>query len=136
MQKVKNIILIDDNEDDNFFHSRVIKKSDCAETILSFTNAEKALVHLLGLTDSEDFPTVIFLDINMPGMNGWEFMDEFTKNGLGEKMKSIIYILSTSDNPDDIAKADSYKHLAGFRTKPMDYNMLEGICQIHFGMKA
>lgn len=136
MQKVDKIILVDDNDDDNFFHSRVIKKNECAKEILSFTNAQQALDYLLSISKPEEFPTVIFLDINMPGMNGWEFMDEYNANHLGDKMDTIIYILSTSDNPDDIEKAKSYDHVAGFRTKPMDFGMLEGICQIHFGPQS
>lgn len=133
MQQVQKIILIDDNEDDNFFHSRVIKKNECAKEIVSFTNGQTALNYLDSLSDPNEFPTVIFLDINMPGMNGWEFMEEYNDKGLGDKMQSIIYILSTSDNPDDMEKAAHTKNLDGFRTKPMDMSMLEGICKIHFG---
>ncbi len=80
--------MIDDNSDDNFFHTRVIKKSDAADIVIAKQNGLDALNYLKSKKDSEDtHPDLIFLDINMPGMNGWEFMEEYNK--LDEKFKPV-----------------------------------------------
>lgn len=119
-------MLIDDNPDDNFYHERVIKKSHAAEVVISKDTGMAALEYLKSKKDSDHIhPELIFLDINMPGMNGWEFLQEYEKLDKDSQCKVIVVMLTTSENPDDQAKAT--RVVPHFRTKPLTTQMLEEI---------
>ena len=126
--RVHCIMLIDDNKDDNFFHERVIKKSNAADIVIAKQSGLEALNYLKSLDTSENTPpNLIFLDINMPGMNGWEFVEEFKKLEKQFQETMLVIMLTTSDNPDDKARAKTQGLLAGFKTKPLTKEMLEDI---------
>src|SRR5213592_4485206 len=103
-RKLNCIMLIDDNKDDNLFHSRVIKKAGAANSVIVYKNAREALAFLAAKKDHpEQHPDLIFLDINMPGMNGWEFLREYDKLDAQLRSSAIVVMLTTSTNPDDDA---------------------------------
>ncbi len=121
-------MLIDDNDDDNFYHERIIKRNNAAELVLVENSAEDALNHLK--TQDVNIPDLIFLDINMPGMNGWEFIREYSKLDKGLQSRVVIVMLTTSENPDDKITAENIK--IDFKTKPLSKEMLEEITRIYF----
>lgn len=132
-RKVKCIMLIDDNPDDNFFHDRVIKKNDAAEIVVSMHSGAEAINFLTSRADHEEsHPDLIFLDINMPGMNGWEFLDEFKKLDKEFQSKMVVVMLTTSDNPDDKVLAKTHNLLSDFRTKPLTKEMLDEILNKYY----
>ncbi len=113
------VMLIDDNEDDNFFHERVISRGGFAKTILSMKSAQLGLDYIiLHQASPEMLPDLIFLDINMPRMNGWEFLKRYESIGSSDK-KGVVIMLTTSDNPNDIAKAEQDSNVLAFLTKPL-----------------
>ena len=122
-------MLIDDNPDDNFYHERIIKKSNAAEVVIAKLSAMDALAYL---KSKEVNPELIFLDINMPAMNGWEFLEEYKI--LDKQLQShvIVIMLTTSANPDDSLKSKTMKVTAEFKTKPLTAEMLEEIINKHF----
>lgn len=124
-------MLVDDNPDDNFYHEREIKKSSLAHSIITKQNAMDAITYLKSRKPDENAPPeLIFLDINMPGMSGWDFLSEY--NILDPDLKShvIVVMLTTSDNPADIERA---KHsVTEYRTKPLTRDMLHEIIDKHF----
>ena len=120
MKTYNSILLIDDSDSDNFLHTRIIKKAGITDKIIVKNNGATALEYLKAqiLIDSPD-PELIFLDINMPGMNGWEFLHEYEK--LDEKSKAgiIICMLTTSYAKHDMEKAKSNTCINSFISKPL-----------------
>ncbi len=133
MKKLNSILLIDDNVDDNFFHVREIKKFNTSISVSTKSSALQALEHLQSLKENgEDFPNLLFLDINMPGMNGWEFLQEYTNSNQDSANAVVIIMLTTSSNPDDEAKAKSWDIVADYKTKPLTKELLQEIIEKHF----
>jgi CheY-like chemotaxis protein len=122
------IMLIDDNRIDNFFHSRIIEKTNAAKKIVAVESAEEALNYLKNIsTEKREQPEIIFLDINMPGMNGWEFIEEYKHLDENLRKSMIVVMLTTSENPDDIEQAKAHGILTDFKTKPLTKEMLEEV---------
>ncbi|WP_061249510.1 response regulator [Leptospira alstonii] len=132
-RKLKCILLIDDNRDDNFFHERVIHKGGYAETVIAKQSGREALDFLKNKSKNElPYPDLIFLDINMPGMNGWEFLDEYKNLDPEFQTSTIIVMLTTSDNPDDKNKFSQFGSTSDFKTKPLTNAMMDEILVRYF----
>lgn len=132
-KKLKLILLVDDFEGANFLHEKVIRESGCAEKIHVETNATKAL-EFLRTEENHSFPQpeIIFLDLNMPGMNGWEFLDEYKNLTREQRWGTVIVILTTSRNPDDEARARIKHPKTVFMNKPLLRGPLDGILREYF----
>jgi CheY-like chemotaxis protein len=131
--KLDCIMLVDDNPDDNFFHEREIKKNDLSTIVITKNSATGALEYLKANKD-KDFmlPDLILLDINMPGMNGWEFLQEYNLLAKELQSKVVIIMLTTSENSDDIIKAKSGNYVSDFITKPMTKSIMKQIVAKYF----
>lgn len=114
-------MLIDDNKIDNFFHERAIKKHNANIKVVVYLSAEEALAAIKE-NKSDEVPEVIFLDINMPGMNGWEFLDEYFSLNENQRKSIVITMLSTSENPDDMKTAE--ERGVSFSSKPLTAEIL------------
>jgi CheY-like chemotaxis protein len=132
MTKIKNVMLIDDNPNDNFFHQRVLSKFDKSIHVQVNEDAVSALEQLKEPSDAGTKPDIIFLDINMPIMNGWEFLEEYKKLVPEKQIDLIIIMLTTSDNPADIVKVKEYNFVSDFRTKPLTMEMIKEIEEQYF----
>lgn len=132
-KKLKNILLIDDSEGDNFYHARKIKKMGITDNIHTCFSGQEALEYLKSeLEGIHPQPTLIFLDINMPGMNGWEFLEEYEKLEMAQQGEVVLTMLSNSIDERDKTKAENFKAIQGFYSKPLNDDYLTSILQKHF----
>lgn len=118
MSKLDCILLVDDNEADNFMHEMVLEDAGVCDKILTATNGRSAL-EVIAAHDAEagKLPNLIFLDINMPIMNGWEFMERFEQL---DNIKDVkVVVLSTSLNPKDKKLAAEHALVHTFLNKPL-----------------
>lgn len=134
MRKLNCILLVDDDIPTNYYNKKIIEKLDCAHHVEACTSGEAALEFLRSDFSSGNppQPELIFLDINMPGMNGFEFLDEYEKLPAEFRGKVVIMMLTTSVNPHDEERANE-KGIKGFVRKPLDKEMLTALIQEHFG---
>lgn len=132
-KKLKNVLLIDDSESDNFYHARKIRKMGITDNIHMCYSGEDALSYLKSELDgNHPQPTLIFLDINMPGMNGWEFIEAYEKLEVAQQGEIILTMLSNSIDERDRMKANGFKTVQGYYSKPLSEEYLTEIIEKHF----
>lgn len=132
MKKPLNYIVIDDDSTNNLICSFIIKKFNKEANIHLFQEPEKALYELKnGLELNKDQTcSILFLDVNMPSMTGFEFLDEFRKLPEDTRKQFIIYML-TSSIEDFTEQANLYPFVAGFLSKPLKLDHLAEVSKKH-----
>lgn len=129
-KKLNSILLVDDDEDDNYYHQIIINKMNIVNKIDIAKNGIEAIAYLKNETHTP--PDLIFLDLNMPKMNGWEFLERYKNLNIEQRAKVLIIILTTSANPDDIQRAKEIEEVTGFNTKPLTKEYLAEILEQYF----
>lgn len=130
--KFRNVMLIDDNDLDNFINVKTLEANFFAEMIYTNTSAQSAIEFLnnlmtLGEQFSIIFPEVIFVDINMPMMDGFQFIEAFKKHVEGQLHQPKLVILTSSVYHEDRQKALSISSDIIFLNKPLTREMLLSI---------
>ncbi|MBD1394250.1 response regulator [Mucilaginibacter glaciei] len=125
--KTVSILLVDDDEINNFISIKLIKKALLNTDIMACLNGKFAIDTLSDIQrkDPAQLPDYILLDINMPIMNGWEFLDEYKRLNLDPLSKSKIFIISSSVFSNDINKARSYPLVKDFVSKPLNVEKIK-----------
>lgn len=132
-QKLNCVLLIDDDRATNFLNRWVIERLECAEKIKTTQSATQALEFLQKLEKGKyPQPDLILLDINMPIMSGWDFIEEYKKLSIDQKGKIILVMLTTSPNPDDLTRAESIPEINGYERKPLTVKSLEALLKKYF----
>lgn len=119
------IILIDDDDINNIITKISLTRHLEINKIIAFTNPLEGLEYIKSKSVKENY--LLFLDINMPGMNGWDFLNHFEALHPEQKNCFKIYLLSTSLDNGDIEKSKSNKHVAGYLIKPLSKNVIESL---------
>lgn len=124
MAKVELACIIDDDPIYIFGTRRIMEIAGYSTSFLVFENGRKAIDGLAAIISSHSkLPGVIFLDLNMPVMDGWDFLDEFRKLSVPSKVD--IYILSSSIDPADTTRAKQYAEVRDFLVKPLTSGKLK-----------
>ncbi|MBQ4914666.1 response regulator [Maribacter sp. MMG018] len=128
MDKKSNVLLVDDDELYLYLMEKTIKEMTQDIEVNSFTDGEQAVEFVSKCTkEKKTLPKVIFLDINMPFLDGWGFLAEFKKLKSKIEQQINIYIVSSSVRESDIKKAAEYEELTDYMIKPIDRKKLAGI---------
>ncbi len=124
----ERVLLVDDNETDNFISERIIQLTNFSHSTVVKNSGKEALDYLKENKNNPDqLPDLIFLDIDMPIVNGFIFLYEFEKFSDVVKGKCKVIILSSSDNKRDIDKIVNNDHVIRFLTKPLTETALNEI---------
>ena len=127
MAKFTDVLLIEDDPITIMVCDRIIKMTSFAEKVKSCENGKIGIDYLSGLGEEESTPKIIFLDINMPVMNGWDFLEEFEKIRSRFKLLPRIYLLSSTVDPEDYKKAQKFSLVQDFISKPLSKEALQNI---------
>lgn len=126
--KFENVMIIDDNVIDLYIASRMITKNNFGNNVLTYPKAQDALDYLKENQDNEAaLPRVIFVDIYMPIMSGFEFLTSY--NELPEKLKNYcdVYVISSTIDDYDIIRASTDVNIISFQVKPITKDFLDQI---------
>jgi len=119
-----NLLVIDDDDINIFIISKIVEKTGYDVDICAKHNGQLAIDYIKDLlANHKDLPDLVLIDINMPILNGWEFIEAF--EALDLKADNDMYMLSSSVYENDIEKAKSYKSVKGFISKPLSIDRLK-----------
>lgn len=132
MKKLSCILLVDDDEPTNYYNKKVVEKADCTEKIQVCYSVDDAISFLTTYDENGDFPTpeIIFLDINMPGKDGWDFLHEYRTLKSSQQGDIVVVMLTTSLNPADEEKAFE-EGAKEFARKPLTIEQVHEVIKKH-----
>jgi CheY-like chemotaxis protein len=127
-KRLNFVLLIDDDDVVNTLHSIILRQSGLVENIRSVMSGREGL-SILSSCAEDQWPSIIFVDINMPGMDGWEFIECFNEKFSSYKEKCKICLLSSSLDPRDEEKAGKTELVDFYFSKPLLPEMVKAICK-------
>jgi len=130
MDRIKHILVIDDDSIDNFVSKTLIEKSNLVEEVSTIDDARKAINYLKDqiLEDADALPNIIFLDINMPSMSGWEFLKEYSEIDTRYTEDITLIIFSSYIHTEEVRKLMSFPCVSCYRRKPLSLPIVKKIC--------
>ena len=142
MKKLSGILLIDDDDTTNFLNKRLLDRMEVTNHIRTFVNGKQAFDYLYNVSNknyevesSEYFqPELIFLDINMPVMDGFEMLDLYERLNPEFRKKIVMVVLTTSTHPQDTA--NSRKYNAEYIIKPLTAEKVNRLLEVHFSDRS
>ncbi|TGE28109.1 response regulator [Hymenobacter metallicola] len=138
MALLSSVLLVDDNSTTNFLHKLLLDKMGVSQQVFVAENGEqalRALVQLCSNNEEATCPQLIFLDMNMPVLNGLGFLEAYTHLPLAQRQAIVIVMLTTSLHERDMARARELP-VAGFLTKPLTTEKVKALLAQHFPLAA
>jgi len=126
---LNSILLIDDNKATNYVHKKFILKAECAKEVVGFQQGQQAIEYLEQLSV---YPELIFVDINMPTMDAWTFIDNYNKIIAKKDQTSKVILLTTALSPGDKEKMKNYPTISSVILKPLNTDVIQTIIQKFF----
>ncbi len=131
--KIPSILLIDDDIATTTYNEVIIEDSECVDQVVSKNSGEEALEYLSGVIgNSQSVPSIIFLDINMPTMDGWEFLESYLQLDIPNSTPSKIFLLSSSSDEEEEERMKHNPILEGIKHKPLTIEMIQEIATNYF----
>jgi CheY-like chemotaxis protein len=128
MNKINTFCIIDDDPIYQFTTSLLLKKSDLVNKITLFSNGLEAINFLKNeMGNIENIPDILFLDVNMPVMDGWEFLEEYLLIKPMIPKKIVIYMVTSSVDEKDVLRAKNISALSGYLVKPISSQKIEEV---------
>ncbi|MEP2671484.1 MAG: response regulator [Cyclobacteriaceae bacterium] len=125
MGKAVVICIVDDDDVYQYTVTRALKSDSLVKKILVFSDGEEALDFVTdNIGKVDDLPDIIFLDVNMPIMDGWQFMEEYIKLKPRVGKEITIYMVTSSVDPVDIEKAEKFREISDYLVKPIQPDQL------------
>ena len=136
MTKLRHVVLIDDNETTSFLNNRLLNRLDVAEQVQTFSRADEAFAALWGAADAreqlpEQLPELVFVDLKMPGVNGFEFLKMYRELPEAVQEKTVMVVLTTSMHAADTARVAAYPNVE-YLTKPLTEEKMQKLLQKRF----
>lgn len=126
---IKNILSVEDDTTTHLLNKLYLEEAKFCENYIEVLNGQTALNYFTDLAKEEDnlskVPELILLDLNMPLMDGWEFLELFERDFPQFAERTKVYILSSSINPNDKERAATEKGVLGFIEKPLDFDQID-----------
>ncbi|QIX62336.1 response regulator [Hymenobacter lutimineralis] len=133
-QKLQRIVLVDDNETTSFLNNRLLNRLEVAEQIQTFSKAEQAFQELWGGPNAQpraDAPNLVFVDLKMPGMDGFEFLELFNKLPDAVRGQTVMAVLTTSMHAADTARVAQYPDVE-YLAKPLTEEKMQKLLKKRF----
>ena len=130
---VNHILLVDDEDDCNFVTKLVLKRAGFTGRLTCYTSANEALAHM---RSGRDLPDIMFVDINMPAVNGFEFLSTCESEGLLPNDLTSVVMFSSSNRPSDLERALSFSSVIGYVEKALSVDSFEGVLRDHNAARA
>ena len=130
---LKHIVLIEDNETTSFLNNRLLSRLGVARQVSSFSKAEEALRFFWDheLADTQDVPDLIFVDLKMPGMSGFDFLERYSQLPAAAQERTVVAVLTTSMHGADTARVAQYPNVE-YLTKPLTEEKMQRLLAKRF----
>jgi CheY-like chemotaxis protein len=130
MEKLSSVMLVDDDSTNNFLNELLLKSLNVTERILVAESGTQALDLIEHSTDPDE-PALILLDVNMPGLNGIQFLEAYRQLPQTQRNATVVIMLTTTMDARDLGRLDEL-NIAGLVSKPLTQEKIDGILQLHF----
>jgi CheY-like chemotaxis protein len=130
MEKLSSVLLVDDDSTNNFLNELLLKSLNVTEQVLVAENGTQAL-ELIEHTAQPSEPALILLDVNMPGLNGIQFLEAYRRLPQAQRNATVIIMLTTTMDANDLGRLDEL-NIAGLVSKPLTQEKVDSILQLHF----